>query len=144
MKDKTESTLRAVLNRDEAGYRAGLESLQPGAGSHGRTVLTIYLSKTALHIRTLKDPDFAATAPVRFWAMRAEPISLNWGPDFANRFTKEESVTLWDRFEGLDSMLQDDVEMFEPAFQSGPMHYYFNDLPEGADAESFIASWASG
>ena len=33
---------------------------------------------------------------------------------------------------------------FEPAFQSGPMHYYFNDLPEGADAESFIASWASG
>ena len=95
-------------------------------------------------MRTLKDPDFAVTAPVRFRAKRPEPISLNWGPDFADRFTKEESVTLWDRFEGLDTMLQDDVEMFEPAFQSGPMHYYFNDLPEGADAERFIASWASG
>ena len=144
MQDKTESTLRAVLNRDEAGYRAGLESLQPGAGPHGRTVLTIYLSKTALHMRTRKDSDFAVTAPVRFRASSPEPITLNWGPDFADRFTKEESVTLWDRFEGLDTMLQDDMEMFEPAFQSGPMHYYFNELPDGADAETFIASWASG
>ena len=133
-----------MLNRDEAGYRAGLESLQPGAGPHGRTVLTIYLSKAALHMRTRKDSDFAVTAPVRFRASSPEPITLNWGPDFADRFTKQESVTLWDRFEGLDIKLQDDVEMFEPAFQSGPMHYYFNELPDGADAETFIASWASG
>ena len=31
--------------------------------------------------------------------------------------------------------------MFEPAFQGRPMHYYFNELPVGLDAESFIASW---
>ncbi len=142
MKDVTDRTLRAVINRDADGYRAGLEALQPGAGPHGKTVLTIYLSKTALQMRALKDPEFAA--PSRFWAARAEPITLNWGPDFADRFTTEESVTLWGRFEGLDAILQDDTEMFEPAFQSGPMHYYFNELPDGADTESFIASWAGG
>jgi hypothetical protein len=48
----------------------------------------------------------------------------------------------WSRFEALDTMLQDNVEMFEPAFQSGPMHYYFNQLPDGVDTESFVASWA--
>ena len=143
MKDITESTLRAVINGDAAGYLGGLESLQPGAGPHGRTVLTIYLSKAVLQMRVLKDPDFKAKAPYRFLAASPEPISLNWGPDFADRFTVDELTTLWDRFGGLDALLQDDVEMFEPAFQSGPMHYYFNELPEGADTESFIASWAN-
>ena len=40
-------------------------------------------------------------------------------------------------------MLQGDEEMFEPSFQSGPMHYYFSDLPDGVDAESFIGGWES-
>ena len=45
----------------------------------------------------------------------------------------KESATLWDRFEGLDSMLQNDVLMFEPEFQPGPMPYYFNELPDVVD-----------
>ena len=143
LKDITESTLRAIIEWDKAAYRAGLESLQPGAGPMGKTVLTIYLSKAALHIRILKDPSFEATEPLTRSASGAHPITLNWGPEFADRFTLEESQFLWSRFVCLDAMLQNDAEMFEPAFQSGPMHYYFNDLPDGVDTESFIASWAN-
>ena len=142
LKDITESTLRAVIVGNADAYRAGLKSLQPGIGPSGKTVLTIYLSKAALHIRIRKDPRFDVTESTRRRAMRPHPITLNWGAGFADRFTVEESETLWSRFEGLDAMLQDDVEMFEPAFQSGPMHYYFNELPHGVNTESFIASWA--
>ena len=43
----------------------------------------------------------------------------------------------------MDAALQSDVDVFEPAFQARPMRYYFNELPDGIDAESFIASWNS-
>ena len=142
MQDVTESTLRAVIDRDADAYRAGLETLQEGAGPSGRTVLTIYLSKAALHVRALLDPEFGVPESVLARAGTRHPITLNWGPAFAERFSVEESRVLWSRFEGLDDALQDDEEMFEPAFQSGPMHYYFNELPDGVDTESFIASWA--
>ena len=141
MKDATEAALRAVIARDPAAYRASLASLQPGAGPHGRTVLTIYLSKAALHIRALKDPKFDATEETRRRASSSHPITLNWGPEFADRFTFEESRALWARFEPLDAMLQGDEEMFEPSFQSGPMRYYFSDLLDGVDTEAFIAGW---
>ena len=141
MKDATELALRAVISRDAAGYRAALETLQPGAGPDGKTVLTIYLSKAALHIRALKDPGFDATEESRLRASSTHEITLNWGPEFADRFTDEESRVLWARFEPLDCMLQGDEEMFEPSFQSGPIRYYFSDLPDGVDAESFIAGW---
>ncbi len=144
MKDATEAALRAVISSDAGGYRAALESLQPGAGPHGKTVLTIYLSKAALHIRALKDPQFDATEESRSRASSTHEITLNWGPDFADRFTDEESKTLWTRFEPLDRMLQADEEMFEPSFQSGPIRYYFSDLPDGVNAESFIAGWKNG
>ena len=144
MKNATEAALRAVISGDAGGYRTALESLQPGAGPHGKTVLTIYLSKAALHIRALKDPGFDAPEESRSRASSTHEITLNWGPDFADRFTDEESKVLWTRFEALDGMLQADEEMFEPSFQSGPMRYYFSDLPDGVDTESFIAGWKNG
>ena len=144
LKDLTESTLRAVIDQNAAAYRAGLESLQPGVGPSGKTALMIYLSKAALNIRILKDPSFGVPEPKRRRAMSEHPITLNWGMEFADRFTAEESETLWGRFEGLDAMLQDDVEMFEPAFRSGPGYYYFNELPDRVNTETFIASWAKG
>ena len=108
-------------------------------------MLTIYLAKAALHIRMAKDPEFAATclesSQRRAKAMHA--ITLNWGPSFADRFSMDESIALWDRFSGLDKLLQSDTEQFEPAFQSGPMPYLFSELPSGADCESFIASWVN-
>ena len=141
MMDATEAALRAVIDRDAVAYRAALKRLQPGAGPHGKTVLTIYLSKAALHIRALKDPGFDVTEETRRRASSPHTITLNWGPDFADRFTNEEAMTLWARFQALDAMLQGDEEMYEPSFQSGPLRYYFSDLPDGVDTESFIAGW---
>ena len=141
MKDTTEAALRAVIAKDVAGYRAALEALQPGAGPHGRTTLTIYLSKVALQMRILRNPEQRTPDDLHRWVNSEHPITLNWGPDFTARFSDEEAATLWDRFKGVDAALQSDVEVFEPAFQGRPMHYYFNELPAGVDAESFIASW---
>ena len=61
MQDVTEATLRAVIDRDIDAYRAGVETLQPDAGPSGKTVLAIYLSKAALHVRALRDPEFEVT-----------------------------------------------------------------------------------
>ena len=144
MKNASEAALRAVISKDAVGYREALETLQPGAGPHGKTVLTIYLAKAALHIRALKDPEFDVMPESRRRAESTHEITLNWGPEFAERFTFEESKILWARFEPLDGMLQGDEEMFEPSFQSGPMRYYFSDLPDGVDTESFIAGWETG
>ena len=141
MKDATEEALRAVIAKDEPGYRAALETLQPGAGPHGRTTLTVYLSKTAKQIRILKDPDHGPLDDLHRWVEGEHAITLNWGPDFTARFTAEEAATLWSRFKGMDAALQSDVDVFEPAFQARPMRYYFNELPDGIDTESFIASW---
>ena len=143
MKDATEEALRAVIAKDEPAFRAALDALQPGAGPHGRTTLTIYLSKTAKQIRILKDPDHGPLDDLHRWVEGEHAITLNWGPDFTARFTAEEAATLWSRFKGMDAALQSDVDVFEPAFQARPMRYYFNELPAGIDTESFIAGWNS-
>jgi hypothetical protein len=41
----------------------------------------------------------------------------------------------------LDAKLQTDTEQFVPGFQSKPMPYYFNEMPDGFDVEDFIDSW---
>ncbi len=143
MQDLTEATLRAVIARDAAAYRAGLEALQPGAGASGKTVLTIYLAKAVIHLRILKIPDAEVTEDARSRASGPHPISLNWGPDFADRFSVAEIETLWSRFGPLDAQLQADHELFEPGFQASPMYYYFNELPASVETEAFIASWAA-
>ncbi len=142
MKDATEAALRAVIAADEAAYRAALEILQPGAGPNGRTTLTIYLSKVALQMRILSDSERQSDDFHR-WVHGEHPITLNWGPDFTKRFTDAEAATLWSRFKYMDAALKSDAKVFEPAFQAQPMRYYFNELPAGMDAESFIASWQS-
>ena len=144
MQQAAEFTLRAAIDRDAEAYRSGLESLQPGAGDSGKTVLTIYLSKAAYHIGILRNPDFDAPERAHNRAKGRHPITLNWGPEFADRFSAAQAVTLWQRFQSLDAKLQTDHELFEPGFQSGPMYYFFNELPVGVDTESFIASWANG
>ncbi len=143
MQDATEEALRAIIAKDEPAFRAALDALQPGAGPHGRTTLTIYLSKVALQMRILKDPDHGPPDDLHRWVEGEHAITLNWGPDFTARFTAEEAATLWSRFKGMDAALQSDVDVFEPAFQARPMRYYFNELPAGIDTESFIASWNS-
>ena len=68
-------------------------------------------------------------------------ITLNWGPPFAERFTKEEAAVLWERFKPLDALLKTDEELYLPGFQSGPMHYYFNEMPANFGVADFIKTW---
>ena len=94
-----------------------------------------------IHLRVLKIPGTEVTEDTRSRANSSHSISLNWGPEFADRFSVEEIETLWSRFKQLDADLQADHELFEPAFQSAPMYYYFNELPASVETEAFIASW---
>jgi ectoine hydroxylase-related dioxygenase (phytanoyl-CoA dioxygenase family) len=145
--DLTEAALRAVINRDVEGFRNGLEALQPGAGPSGKTVLTIYLAKAALHIKILKDSKFAAEVlPESVGRANSyHSITLNWGPPFADRFSPEEANTLWERFGPFDDRLKSDTDNFLPAYQSRrPIPYVFAELPGDMDTESFLTSWANG
>ena len=143
MQDLTESALRAVIDKDVGAYRAALEALQPGAGEKGTLVLTIYLSKAAYHLHILKGPSFdSLPEEVRRRASGPHSISLNWGREFANRFSQAEADILWQRFETLDARLQAEEEHFVPGFQSVPMRYFFEKMPADVGIEDFIASWS--
>ena len=142
MQDLTEAALRAIINRNAGAYRETVEALQPSAGEASKMVLAIYLCKAAYHIHILKNSDFEQLPPeVRRRAANPHSISINWGPQFANRFSKAEADLLWQRFETLDAKLQADKEHFVPGFQSGPMQYFFNEMPADFGVEDFIASW---
>ena len=51
-----------------------------------------------------------------------------------------ESKVLWERFETLDARLQAQEEHYAPGFQSGPMRYNFNEMPD-FDVDDFVANW---
>ncbi len=142
MQDLTEAALRAILKKDAEAYCEAVEALQPGAGEKGKMVLAIYLSKAAYHIYILKSTDFDKLPPeVRRRASGPHSISINWGPQFADRFSKEEADLLWQRFEVLDAKLQAEEDLFVPGFQSGPMQYFFEEEPSNFEVADFIASW---
>jgi ectoine hydroxylase-related dioxygenase (phytanoyl-CoA dioxygenase family) len=142
MQDSTEDALRAALDKDADTYRAAVEALQPGIGQNGKLGLSIYLAKAAYHIHILKQPDFDALPPdVRRRASSPHSITINWGPQFADRFSDVEAESLWERFEPLDAKLHADEEHFVPGFQSGPMRHFFNEMPDNYGVEDFIAGW---
>jgi hypothetical protein len=142
--DLTESVLRAALAKDGAGFHAGLDKLQPGIGAKGKLLLTVYLCKAACYVNVLNNPDFKGIDPkLSASAANNHPTTLNWGPPFAARFTPQEARDLWRRFEPLDARLQADEEHFAPSFQSGPMRYFFNEMPTDYDVDSLIAAWGA-
>ena len=59
----------------------------------------------------------------------------------ADHFTVDELEQLWQRFAVLDRKLQSDAKQYEPLFQSGPMKYFFFDMPQDFGVDDFIASW---
>ena len=142
--DLTESALRAIIKGDANAYREALDGLQPGSGAKGKLVLTIYLCKAANHIHVLKRSDFEnLPEEVRMRARGEHTITLNWGPEFSSRFSQEEADRLWARFGILDEKLKGDQECFVPGFQSGPMRYFFEEMPTDFGVNEFIGSWES-
>ncbi len=142
MQDATEATLRAVIAGDAAAYHAGLETLEPGIGEKGKTVFTIYLCKTAQQIKILQDPTFEAHDLARSFAGIYHPLTLNWGPGFAERFTADEGDALWRRFAVLDAQLQAGEDQDDPGFQREHTPYLVNTVPESVHTEAFITSWS--
>ena len=143
MHDVTESVLRAAIERDAQGFRDNLEQLRPGVSERGKMVFTVFLAKAACHIYYHKHPELDdIPEDLRRRGSGPHATTLNWGPNFANRFSLDEADALWQRFKPLDDRLQADEVHFSPGFQSGPMHYYFNEMPAGYGTEDFIASWS--
>ncbi len=143
-RDVTEAALRAVLAGDGAGYLSGLDKLQPGIGDKGKWQLTMYLCKAACFINVLLNPEVEGVAPpLRDSATRLHSITLNWGPDFAKRFSAAEATALWQGFAPLDAALQCE-ERYVPGFQGGQVPYHFNEMPANMDLDSFIAGWSEG
>ena len=144
MQDHTESALRAVIEKSGSAYHAALEEIHPGRGEKGKMLTTIFLCKAAFFINLHRNPDLEdGPEDLRRRGTSAHPTTLNWGPEFADRFTAQEADALWKRFKPLDAKLQRDEEHFFPGFQSGPMHYCFNETPADFGVTEFIASWES-
>ena len=140
----TESVLRAALDRNGDAYDAGLEELQPGIGPRGKMLLSVYLCKAACYVNLLNNPGVKGIDPrLHQSASGSHQSTLNWGPPFAGRFSAAEARDLWRRFARLDARLQADEEYFAPSFQSGPMRYFFNEMPADYDVVSLIADWAA-
>ena len=138
----TETVLRAALAGDGEGYLAGLGALQPGIGAKGKWQLTTFLSKAVCYINVLNNPEQMedVAEPLRHSAQARHPTSLNWGSEFAGRFSRDESAALWGRFAPLDAALQRE-EQFVASFQGGPVPYEFNTMPTDLDLGSFVGGW---
>ncbi len=144
MQDVTESVLRAAIEKDSRAYHTALEKLQPGRGEKGVMLTTVFLCKAACFINLRRRPGLEEIPDdLCRRGMSGHPTTLNWGPEFANRFSQTEAETLWERFKMLNTRLQAGEEHFFPGFQSGPMRYYFNEMPADFGVEDFIASWGT-
>lgn len=138
----TESVLRAVLKKDAMAYHLALDELHPGRGPKGKLQSTLFLSKAARRIRDLKRPDFDQLPErERSAAKSVHPMTLQWGTPIAERFTLEETETLWARFKSVDAALQVDEEQAAPGFQGGLSAYELNEVPPALSVDSFIAAW---
>lgn len=125
--DNVAFILRAILDKDANAFAEGLHRIH--RSEHARMTTLVVLSKIAYLSRKYKDSD-------------AEEYTN--GPclqRMADHFTVDELEQLWQRFAVLDRKLQSDTKQYEPLFQSGPMKYFFFDMPQDFGVDDFIASW---
>ncbi len=69
------------------------------------------------------------------------PLTLDWGPSFAERFTAEESRLARTRFAPVDAGLTAAEEQAPPGYEDRPSRYNFNEMPKGFDIDEFLAGW---
>lgn len=130
MKNHTEGALRAFMAGNREAYFAALEELHPGRGDRGRALSTVFLSKSSKRIHSLKQPGFH-TLPEQEqgWAERPHPGTLQWGRDFAARFSTAEAQRLWERFQQVDHLVQSTEMQYSPGFQGAESLYKFIETP---------------
>jgi len=126
--ERLEAVFRAAIAGDKRDFFSAIEVLHPGPEQ--RIVCAILVSKLAYKI-----------------CRGAHPYRSAYGGDWSQdrelgpRFSAEEKALLWRRFEPLDQRLQKADEHFVPGFQSGPMPYFFEELPADLDLDAVVAGW---
>lgn len=126
--DRVEAVYRAMLARDAEAFYAGIAALHPG--QEGREVAAILLSKVAYKLAHGDHPYRAGYCGD--WTQE---------PELGPRFSPAERAELWQRFAWLDAQLQGEEERFTPGFQSGPMPYFFEEMPEGLSLQAVVEHW---
>ena len=143
MKQHTESALRAVIAGRWCRVSGRFGRPASGAGRERQDSVN-GLSSARPHWRfdyTRISPLQGIDEDLQRRVLGKHPITLNWGPKFADRFTPDEASLLWDRFSPLEDLLQADEEHFVPGFQAVSMKHYFNEMPADYGTAEFIASW---
>lgn len=127
--DTIESVFSAAIAGDTEAFQQGVARLHPGP--RYREVCLILLSKLARKLR-----------------FDGHPERPGYGGDFtqerelAPRFTPEDLERLWQRFAPLDeALLAPDGREYVPGYQSGPMSYRFECMPDDLSVEGFAAGW---
>ena len=139
--DVIESTFRAIVAKDAAGFRDGLVTLHPGEA--WRMVCVVYLSKLVEKTRTLKQPD-VVNLPLRGTDrcyLRAPAQFLSLSRIFRAAFQQREAELLWDRFGTLYDKIQEEIDRTVPNLESRQDRLLLTDMPADFDVEDFIASW---
>ncbi len=117
------------INRDTAGFLAGLGKLHPSP--YDRMVSIVMLSKLAGNLYKLKH---TTANPASLWGNGRDITYLG------NRFTAQQVAELWQRFHPLDEKLKLSEGRHHPGFQRRS-EYNPNDMPTDFGVEDFIASW---
>ncbi len=127
--DSIEAVYRAAIVGDTEAFTQGVARLHPGP--EHREVCLILLSKLAHKLRFEEHPE-----------------RPGYGGDFtqerelAPRFTAEDLERLWQRFQVLDESLRaPGGQQFVPGYQSGPMSYRFESMPEELSVDGFTRGW---
>ena len=143
LKDQTERALRAVADGDPRAYAQALEDLRPSASKATKLALSIWLCKAAMNMHNLKRPDFERLPPeVRLQAAAYHGITLKWGPQFAERFTRSEADRIWQRFGPLeDRLLAGEGGDYTPSRRAAPARYRVERMGGGADGDDQWVSW---
>ena len=140
--DLTEAALRAAIARDRTRYYATLEELHPGRGDKGKALTSIWLSKTARSVNDLRHPDPESVSQSRRdRAVALHPMTLDWGAEFAERFSPQDGMAMWERFRPIDEGMQANAELAPPAYENRPSRYYFYEMPEDLNIAGIIDGW---
>ncbi len=123
-----ESIFRAAIDRDEGAFQEGVAALHPGEAC--RIVCVVLLSKIVYKMKF-------ATHPVR----KHYGSDISHDEELKSRFTAGELDTLWRRFAPLDEKIKSESLQYVPGFQSGPMHYNFEEMPSDLNMDAFVAEW---
>ena len=127
--DLLESAFRAVIQGEGDSFLQTLSQLHPG--EQQREVCLILLSKLAYKL-----------------CFDTHPERSGYGGDFtqdqelAPRFTPEDLQQLWQRFAPVDDALRaPGGSDYVPGYQSGPMGYRFESMPEDLTVAGFVRNW---